>query len=257
MNTTRKTSSAMPYKVRWQIERYRSISRLKTLLSIIILLMAIGFTDLRGQGVGISEVSISPDASAILELRHSSGPFKGLLIPRMTSAEMNGIAAPAEGLMIYNTVTNSFWYYYSGSWKSVPATFGLNSDAGVYTDNNGLLTSTPPISGTIGYWQRTGSVLSPANPGDDISTSGDLNVDGIVNLGSSGVATTIEGTMDVDEAANFDGDIDANNGIDVTAGDVDITDNLNVTGNADIDGTLDVEGQTDLAAAGTATNVRG
>ncbi len=114
MNTQRKTSSETPFKVRWQIERYRSISRLKILLSIVILLMTIGFQDTYGQdrGVGISEESIIPDPSAILELRHfdNSYSFKGLLIPRMNSAERTGIASPAQGLMVYDIQTNSFWY---------------------------------------------------------------------------------------------------------------------------------------------------
>ena len=42
--------------------------------------------------------------------------FKGLLIPRMTDAEKTAIASPAQGLMIFNTTTNSFQYYNGVSW---------------------------------------------------------------------------------------------------------------------------------------------
>ena len=81
--------------------------------------------------------------------------------------------------------------------------------------------------------------------------NGALDVAGATSLAATGVATNIRGTLDVDEAANFDGNIDAQNGVDVLGG------NLNVTNNADVDGTLDVAGATSLAATGVATNVRG
>ena len=37
-----------------------------------------------------------------------------------------------------------------------------------------------------------------------ISTTSTLNADGVVTLGASGVATTVNGTFNVDEAATFD-----------------------------------------------------
>ena len=52
------------------------------------------------QGVGIG--TISPDASAQLEINSTT---KGLLPPRMTTAQRDAISNPAIGLMIYNTDT--------------------------------------------------------------------------------------------------------------------------------------------------------
>ncbi|MGE3801702.1 MAG: beta strand repeat-containing protein, partial [Candidatus Kapaibacterium sp.] len=54
-------------------------------------------TDSQGD-VGIG--TIAPDPSALFELRSTT---KGFLMPRMTSAQRNGINDPATGLMIYNT----------------------------------------------------------------------------------------------------------------------------------------------------------
>lgn len=45
----------------------------------------------------------------------------------------------------------------------------LDASSGVYTDASKDLTATPPTSGTLGYWDRTGTDLSPATAGDDIS----------------------------------------------------------------------------------------
>ncbi|MBK7131949.1 MAG: hypothetical protein IPH69_03725 [Bacteroidales bacterium] len=53
---------------------------------------------------------------------------------------------------------------------------GLAALSGVYTDINKVLTSTPPSSGTIGYWSRNDllGILTPSNAGDDVTTTGDI-----------------------------------------------------------------------------------
>ncbi|HEY9166168.1 MAG TPA: hypothetical protein VIS48_08420 [Candidatus Kryptonia bacterium] len=86
------------------------------------------------QGVGISETTITPDPTAILELRYSSGTFKGFLAPRMTTANRTSISSPAEGLLVYDVSTKSF-YYYDGGWIAISAT---NSTLGVANGGTGL-----------------------------------------------------------------------------------------------------------------------
>ena len=54
----------------------------------------------------------SPDASAALDIVSTTG---GLLVPRMTKAERDGIKPAATGLMIYQTDDTSGFYYYNGS----------------------------------------------------------------------------------------------------------------------------------------------
>jgi hypothetical protein len=53
-------------------------------------------------------------SSAVLEAESTT---KGILIPRMTTAQMNAIATPALGLMVFNTDLNCLHFYFSG-WKS-------------------------------------------------------------------------------------------------------------------------------------------
>ena len=64
----------------------------------------------------------------------------------------------------------------------------LAIDSAVYTDGSSQLTTTAPTSGTIGYWDRTGTILSPANgPGsDDITTSGAIGIGAIARIGNLG-----------------------------------------------------------------------
>ena len=61
-------------------------------------------------GVGTS----TPAASAQLDV---SSTTKGFLPPRMTTAQRIAIAAPAEGLLVYQTTGSKGYYYFiSGAW---------------------------------------------------------------------------------------------------------------------------------------------
>ena len=64
--------------------------------------------------VGINNAN--PDASAVLDIVSTQ---KGLLIPRVTTNQRTSIASPANGLLVYDTNTNSFWHYKSSLWIEV------------------------------------------------------------------------------------------------------------------------------------------
>ena len=83
--------------------------RLKYVLNVLILLFAVNLC--AGQNVGINQPN--PDPSALLELTSDS---MGLLIPRMTTVLRDAISNPAESLLIFNTTTECFEFYYDGSW---------------------------------------------------------------------------------------------------------------------------------------------
>ena len=93
-------------------------------------------------GIGTS----SPDPSALADM---SSVTKGLLIPRMTGTERTAIVSPANGLMVYETTTNSFWYYNSSVWNQLgtggasPWTVSGNTIYNSNTGNIGIGISTP------------------------------------------------------------------------------------------------------------------
>ncbi len=73
--------------------------------------------------VGVSQVAINTSgatatASSMLDISSSTA---GILIPRMLTAQKNAIASPANGLLVYDTETDSFWYYdgTSSGWNEV------------------------------------------------------------------------------------------------------------------------------------------
>lgn len=68
------------------------------------------------QGVAINEDGSVADTSAMLDVKSTT---KGLLIPRMTSAERTAIPLPATGLMVFDNTTTSFWYYTGSAWTEI------------------------------------------------------------------------------------------------------------------------------------------
>ncbi|MBD79574.1 MAG: hypothetical protein CL840_11710 [Crocinitomicaceae bacterium] len=68
------------------------------------------------QNIGISSTGAAPDSSAVLDIVSTD---KGVLIPRMTTTQRAAISSPATGLMVYDTTTDSFWYYNGSNWANV------------------------------------------------------------------------------------------------------------------------------------------
>lgn len=60
-------------------------------------------------GIGI----LNPHPSSILELNSQN---KGILITRMDSTQRNAIANPAQGLLVYDTSYNQFWFFDGIKW---------------------------------------------------------------------------------------------------------------------------------------------
>jgi hypothetical protein len=69
----------------------------------------------------------------------------------------------------------------------------LTPNAGVYTNNSSGVTSVPPTSGTIGYWDRNGTILSPTGSGDYVTTSGNIYTTGVGTITAAGLLTGSSG----------------------------------------------------------------
>jgi hypothetical protein len=93
-----------------------------------------------GAQVGIG--TVDPVPTALLELYSKS---EGLLVPRMTSAERDLIAAPAVGLLIYNTSTSNF-NYFDVDWNDYSA-FAKNYNSIFTGDVTTAKTSSEVING--------------------------------------------------------------------------------------------------------------
>ncbi|MEX0988626.1 MAG: hypothetical protein WD052_14200, partial [Bacteroidales bacterium] len=94
------------------------ITKLRLFSVSLILLVTLGMQDVFGQGVGISETSIEPHVSAILELQSIE---RGLLVPRMTEVQRDAISPVTNGLIIYNTDMSKLNIYDEGigDWRII------------------------------------------------------------------------------------------------------------------------------------------
>ena len=113
-------------------------------------------------GIGTS----TPDASSVLEMQSST---QGVLVPRMTTAQRLAITTPANGLLVYDTNFDCFFYYIAATttWQNMctsSATTGPTGPTGA-TGANGT-------SGNNGIscWDLNGNGIN--DPAEDVNTDG-------------------------------------------------------------------------------------
>ncbi len=87
------------------------MKKIKTALVITLHFLLFTFHS-SAQNIGINSTGAIPNSSALLDIDASPTNNKGLLIPRLTTAERNAITAPIpESLLIYNTTTQCYEGY--------------------------------------------------------------------------------------------------------------------------------------------------
>jgi hypothetical protein len=132
---------------------------------IILFFFLMGFNGIIAQS-GIN--TTTPDPSAILDVYSTN---KGFLPPRLTTAERDAIAAPAAGLMIYNTTVNCLQWWNGTYWYD-----------GCLSSAENLLRAQYPI-GTVFCASGPTEIVEVTNP-----TTGEIWMDR--NLGASAVTVT-------------------------------------------------------------------
>jgi len=167
----------------------------------LLLLILIAHTRVFSQGTVINTTGTAADPSAGLDVQFNN---KGILIPRLTTSERNGISSPAEGLLIYNTSTRCFEFFDYGLWQtgdcavcSLPAMAGsISGPSEACLGQNSVSYSVPPIANTTTYtWAYSGLGATITGSNNSISidfsvwaTSGDITVTGVNNCGSGPIS---------------------------------------------------------------------
>ena len=108
---------------------------LKRLLGICLLLLPL-FANAQ---VAINQTNADPDASAMLDVQSTE---KGMLIPRMSTAQRTTINNPATGLLVFDNNTGGFWFYNGSGWTELDTDTKLTeAEVDAFVANDGYLTS--------------------------------------------------------------------------------------------------------------------
>ena len=128
-------------------------------IAILTIITVISFNYNAFSQVGIG--TVTPDASSMLDI---SSTEKGMLAPRMTTAERVAITTPANGLLVYDISENAFYFYQSSTWvkmksesasrvnhKIIKSAADLSEELAAGSGNKYLLTTNTlyEINGTV------------------------------------------------------------------------------------------------------------
>jgi hypothetical protein len=153
----------------------------KFIFSALIALV-LGYTA-QAQNVAINTDGTSADASSILDVKSTD---KGVLVPRMTQAQRNGITTPATGLLIYQTDVTAGFYFYNGSaWVFLNAT----------TDASNLTTGTLANARLSSNVTTQGNTFNAANQLVMLNASTQLPAVSGVNLTNLNATNLASGTI--------------------------------------------------------------
>ncbi|KAF0198565.1 MAG: HepHag repeat-containing protein [Bacteroidetes bacterium] len=121
---------------------------MRTLILLIITLISSGLS----AQVAVNTDGSLPDNSSMLDVKSTT---QGLLVPRMTSAQRIAIVSPAEGLMVYDLTTGSFWFIKQSVWTELAdksnGLWQVNGSNLFYNSGNvGIGDSDPAAALTVG-----------------------------------------------------------------------------------------------------------
>lgn len=142
---------------------------MKKIAPLIMLLCSSYYYCTAQVGVGTT----NPDASSIL---HVESTDKGVLIPRLTTAQINTIVNPANGLMVYNTDLNEFQFNCNSTaspvWTDISHNTSIKySNTNTAANINSAAYTNIPIFGSLD-WNDDTSIYSVAGNVLTINTTG-------------------------------------------------------------------------------------
>ncbi|HEX3166380.1 MAG TPA: hypothetical protein VHQ93_08945 [Chitinophagaceae bacterium] len=169
-----------------------------TILRIVLITAIISFAVYtNAQSVALNTNGASADASAMLDVSSTS---KGFLPPRMTTIQRTGISSPANGLMVFDTDTKTYWYF-STTWKEI----NLSGGGGFtlpYASSSANpaklfeITNTDATWGATSIYGRSGSTPGNYSPNFTVGVWGENTQGGAGVVGYSSYGYGVIGRSD-------------------------------------------------------------
>ncbi len=150
--------------------------------------------------VGIG--TLTPNSSAMLDVQSTS---KGVLVPRMTTLQRTAISSPATGLLVFDTTTQSFWFY-SAAWvelvsgSSIVDTDGdtkIEVEQSADEDKIRFSTANPAGDASVERMSigNNGEILMGSDLAVQATTFFEIGSDGVIKLGNKGASTLTGGVL--------------------------------------------------------------
>ena len=125
------------------------MKNLKLYITTLIIVLFVTINSTAQVGIGTT----TPDASSMLDIQ-SPDNNKGVLVPRMNSTLRAAIPSPANGLLVFDTETKSFWYYNVDTWKELVGEATLSDTDGDTKVEVEKVTDTDPNGDEINFTTR-------------------------------------------------------------------------------------------------------
>lgn len=84
-----------------------------------------------GGGAGIGNIGIGVGVPALSALVDIASTSKGILIPRMTTAQRTAIGSPAQGLLVYDNTLGQFYYHNGAAWVAITSGTAVTAVSGI------------------------------------------------------------------------------------------------------------------------------
>lgn len=175
----------------------------KLLFSGTLFLLAF-FT--KAQNVAVNNDGTAAATSAMLDIKSTT---KGMLMPRVTTAQRTAIASPVIGLLVFDTDTKTVWAYDGASWKNLytsgglalPFTQSVNTPGAAFNVTNtataiqGVATNVS-AAGVVGANNNTGGmgVIGSSTSATGIGVSGQSQGTGVFGNSVDGVGVKASST---------------------------------------------------------------
>jgi Chaperone of endosialidase len=193
----------------------------KNFLSVILITIC-GYHS-NAQSLAINTTGASAGTSAMLDV---SSTVKGILIPRMTTAQRTAIATPATGLQVYDTNLNLLYYYNGTVWTpfATGANYWTLSGANIYNNagtNVGIGSVTPgdklEVNGNIRFSNTDTLLAAPSTTGSAYSVTVRAG-DPYVPVGGSGGNVNILATNNMPAGGSGYSNLGPSGNINITSG---------------------------------------
>lgn len=188
----------------------------------VILITSCGYLS-NAQSLAINSDGSTANSTAILDVKSTN---KGVLIPRMTTAQRTAIATPATGLQVYDSDLNLLFYYNGSTWSSVAtgSNYWTASGGNIYNNtgtNVGIGSTTPgdklEVNGNIRFSGAGTLLAAPSTSGSAYSLTVKAG-DPYVPVGGSGGSVNILATNNMPSGGSGYGNLGPSGNVNITSG---------------------------------------